>query len=102
MLCVVSAPVVSAPFSSSIMLFLGVIIFPIIVLKIATTFPGTMHKKFPLGRKGDCIVIAHRGSREEGSLDYHLLSIVCLRNEPDRSMLIRTNMFPPWNSSRSA
>ena len=69
MLCFVSAPVVSAPFSSSIMLFLGVIIIPIIILKIATTFPGTLHKKFPLGKKGDCVVIAHRGSRQEGSSD---------------------------------
>ena len=62
-----------APFSGSSMLFLGVIIIPIIILKIATTFPGTLHKKFPLDRKGDCVVIAHRGSRQEGSLDIQVI-----------------------------
>lgn len=55
---------------SSIMLVVAAILIPLIVLKIISTFPNILHKKNPLGRKGICRVIAHRGSRDEGELEY--------------------------------
>jgi hypothetical protein len=52
--------------NTSLMLIVGAVLIPLLVLKIIADFPGLLHKKFQLGKKGDCGVIAHRGSRQEG------------------------------------
>lgn len=57
--------------NTSLMLIVGAVLIPLLVLKVISDFPGFFHKKYQLGKKGDCGVIAHRGSRQEGESSFH-------------------------------
>ena len=54
--------------NTSLMQIVGVLLIPFLVIKIISVFPRVLHKKSQLGKKGDCGVIAHRGSRQEGDI----------------------------------
>lgn len=58
--------------NTSLMLIVGSVLIPLLILKLIADYPGFVHKKSQLGKKGDCGVIAHRGSRQEGESGFHV------------------------------
>jgi glycerophosphoryl diester phosphodiesterase len=48
------------------MLLWGFALVPFVAWRVISLFPDLLHKRSKLGMKGQCRVIAHRGSREEG------------------------------------
>jgi glycerophosphoryl diester phosphodiesterase len=52
--------------TNSSMLLWGFALVPFVAWRVISLFPNLLHKRFKLGMKGQCRVIAHRGSREEG------------------------------------
>ena len=55
-----------AAYLDTFAIMLVAILVPLVFLKIISNCPELLHKKIDLGKKGQCSVIAHRGSREEG------------------------------------
>lgn len=66
MLSSISDAISVAAYLDTFAIMLVAILVPLVFLKIISNCPELLHKKTDLGKKGQCSVIAHRGSREEG------------------------------------
>ena len=55
-----------AAYLDSFAVMLVAVLVPLVFLRVISNCPEILHKRYALGKKGNCSVIAHRGSREEG------------------------------------